>query len=242
VRRAWAEGKYEGKPAGVHYDAWTADEDKLLREQAGVALGSKEIVEAFKQHGFSRTQAAINCRANKALGLYLMPGEDIWSLVRVTQFFGRKGWKASKEWCDSGMLVAERLPPGHTSLRGRWLITTEAVANFIRSYPWEYDPTKFPLQNHPLTKLAYQVYAKNPYATLQEVSERYGMSQTALRKWCHAGVIPFRMRASYQHGGRKNMVIPLNDMVWLTDEIQRKREESFKRRAARTWEARRKAS
>lgn len=114
---------------------WSPDEDRLIRETAGL-LSAAEIAARIRHEClYLRTETAVWTRAAR-LGIPLQEHHRALTLRQLMAIFPAHN-RYIASWAEQGYLRAQRTSDGRC---GRsWRFAVEDVETFIREYPWLFD-------------------------------------------------------------------------------------------------------
>ena len=171
ARALIAAGRMAGKPVRRWFP-WTSRDANRLAAWWGM-VPDQEVAAML-----GRTPKACEERAKES-GLTRRMNADRYTAEAVRRIFGMPDRRVVG-WITAGWLRATRWAV-HRRPDGDWSVTREAVADFIRDYPWAYDPARVD-QATPYAVLAREAHA-DPWITLVEAGRMLHLGRTALVRW-----------------------------------------------------------
>lgn len=191
---------------------WTAAEQQLLRAQAGQLPVSALAELVTTRCGVAiRTAHAVSCQL-KQLGLSQTVTAQL-SLRAASALLGVEERAVARRWLERGLLHATR---GVGATRGGpYTITRDALATFIRTYPWEVDWRRM-APDDPLTVLARAETAREAWLTRAEAARYLGCSVWTVSGYLRDGKLPDARQAAPERAARPtSWRIPVSNLRTL---------------------------
>ncbi len=188
MRSAWAKGKFDNRRRGIPWDAWTPEEEALLRQLAGT-MDLAEIARVLTERfGIPRSVNAVDVRCQR---LGISHWRQGYCLRDIELIFRLHHRAIVRWWVQPGLLRGERWS-GRGPNQG-WVFHETDVERFIREYPWAYDWTRMK-RGHPLSRLAEVVNRADPWLTYEDLRRYVGIARVNLDRWRRRGLVPHQFR------------------------------------------------